>query len=63
MTKFKVTYLDPDQQPEEIEADYYDQEGDWFVFNSSDASEFGVHTTPVARIRAVTVSRVDLIEE
>jgi len=50
VSKFKVTYIG-DQEPEEITAAGYTQNGDWFIF----ADGLG----DVTRIRSVNVERID----
>ncbi len=60
---FMITYLDPDEAPENVAADSYEQMGEWFEFTRSQASaepgDFGVFKEQVLRIKAALVRRID----
>lgn len=57
MVKFKVTYTT--NASEEIEADNYAEEGDWFRFTRWNADG---DAEDVVRIRAADVERIDRVD-
>ncbi len=52
MAAFKITYLDPTQEPEEVEADHHEDNGPWVDFRKNHQQ--------VLRIRADKVKRIEM---